>query len=64
MDANQLNRCGKMKRKTNSNNQELQNGYLSMTSLQTYNFVVQSKVNCGVRRLRTSTKIGWLLQNF
>ena len=67
MDTKQLNRCCNRKRKTISNNQELQNGYFSITGLQTNNFVVQSKVNCknlgGVRILRTSTKIGWLFKN-
>ena len=68
MDTKQLNRCCNRKRRPISNNQELQNGYFSITGLQTDNFVVQSKVNCKnlgvVRRLRSSTKIGWFFQNF
>ena len=64
MDTKKLNCCGK--RKNNSKNHELQDDYFSKTGLQTYNFVVQSKVNCknlgGVRKLRTSTKIGWFFK--
>ena len=68
MDTKQLNLCGKRKRKIDSNKKELQNDYFSKTGLQTSNFVVQSKVSFknlnGLRRLRISTKIGWLFQNF
>ena len=68
MDTKQQIRCGKRKRKNNLNIQESQNDYLLIISLQTYSFVKQSKENCknldGLRRLRKSTKIGLLLQNF
>ena len=67
MDTNQLNRSGKRKKKNNLNNKQLRHDYSSITSLQTYNFVKQSKENYknlnGVESLRKSTKIGRLFQN-
>ena len=66
MDTKKLNRCGKRKRKINSNNQELQDDYFSKTCLQTKNFVQQSKENYkkldDVGSLRTLKKKGWLFQ--
>ena len=68
MDTKQQICCGKRKKKSNLNIQESQNDYFSIIGLQTYSFVKQSKENCknldGLRRLRKSTKIGLLLQNF
>ena len=66
MDKKKLNRCGKRKRKINSNDQELQDDYFSKTGLQTNNFVKQSKENYknfdGVGSLRTLNKNGWLFE--
>ena len=66
MDKKKLNRCGKRKRKINSNDQELQDEYFLKTGLQTNNFVKQSKENYknldGVRSLRTLKKKGWLFK--
>ena len=68
MDTKQQICCGKRKKKSNLNIQESQNDYFLIIGLQTYSFVKQSKENCknldGLRRLRKSTKIGLLLQNF
>ena len=66
MDKKKLNRCGKRKRKINSNDQELQDDYFSKTGLQTNNFVKQSKENYknldGVRSLQILNKKGCFFQ--